>query len=343
MSGRGPVVVTGGAGYLGSVMTRRLLAAGRPVTVIDDLTFGDHGLASVRHDPGLQVVPVDVRDVPVLRAVLTGAEAVVHLAAVANDPSGDLDRALTRSINFDVYAPLLEACREAGVRTFVNASSFSVYGIAVRPNITEDDPLNCLREYSRCKADAEPLVRSYDSPSMTTVNLRLATLCGWSPRMRFDLVANLLLGEALRYRRITVVGGEQCRPQVHLHDVCDLVELLLDAPRDRIGGEVFNVGGENTSILELATTARDVVQADGRGPVTLTHEPARDDERSYVVSSEKLARTLGFRATRTVARAMADVAAAYERGEWHDHRSPEHHNVRHLLGVLAAQRARAVV
>lgn len=332
----GTVLVTGGAGYLGSVLTRSLLSAGRPVVVLDDFGYGDDGLAPVRDHPNLTTVRADVRDVTAVRAALGGVESVVHLAALANDPSGDLDPALTRSINFDAYRPLLEACRDAGVRRFVNASSFSVYGVNVRPNITEDDPLDCRREYSRCKADSEPLVRSFNAGPMTTVNLRLATLCGWSGRMRFDLIANLLIGEARTRRRVEVTGGEQQRPQVHLADICDLVALLLEASPSLIGGEVFNVGGENSSVADLARRAADVVEADGQGPVDLLYHPARDDERSYVVSSEKLYDVLGFRAGRSVASAMRDVDDAHRRGEWCDHTEDRYHNVRHLTGRLGS-------
>lgn len=334
MTGNRRLLVTGGAGYLGSVLTQMLLARGRQVVVLDDLTFGDAGLAHLRGNPDLEIIEGDLRDVETVRAALRGVEAVFHIAAIANDPSGDLDTALTRSVNYDSYGPLLEESRRAGSRLFVNASSFSVYGVDATPTMTETDPLNCRREYSQCKADSELLVRSFNSDRFTTVNIRLATLCGWSPRMRFDLVANQLLAEAQLHRRIVIHGGEQQRPQIHLCDVCDLFAVLLDTPPPVIGGEVFNAARENSSITGLAEQARAVVERDGLGDVELEFLPGRVDERSYRVSSAKLARILGFRARRPVRQGMQDIADAYARGEWTDHEAPIHHNVRHLNARL---------
>lgn len=326
----GRLLVTGGAGYLGSGLVTALLAQGREVVVLDDLTFGTVGLVGVLDHPNLRLVEADVRDVSAVRAAVRGVEAVFHLAAIANDPSGDLDTALTRSVNLESHGPLLEESRAAGARLFVHASSFSVYGVNVTANITEDDPLNCQREYSRCKAESEVLVRSFASSRFTTVNLRLATLCGWSPRMRFDLIANWLLAQAQVQRRIVVLGGEQQRPHIHIDDVRELMMQLLAVPSTAINGEVFNTGGENNSIRQLAEQARDVVEQDGRGAVELDFQPARDDERSYHVSSDKLEHVLGFRARRPVHQAMTEIAAAYRRGEWTNPQEPAYHNLQQL-------------
>lgn len=330
------IFITGGAGYLGSVLTRSFLDAGRRVVVLDDLTYGTVGLADVLDHPGLTLVEADVRDVSAVRAAAKGAEAVYHLAAIANDPSGDLDTALTRSVNLASYDGLLTAARDGGARLFVNCSSFSVYGINVTPNITETDPLNCRREYSKCKAESEPVVRSFNSPGFVTVNIRLATLCGWSPRCRFDVIVNQMAAIAVAERAVTVHGGEQQRPQIHVKDVCDLYHRLLEAPAELVGGEVFNAGGENATIRGLAETVREVVDADGGTPVELTYAPARADERSYHVDSGKLDRVLGFRARRTVREAVEGVVAAYHRGEWTDPHASEHHNIRHMAARLAA-------
>jgi nucleoside-diphosphate-sugar epimerase len=335
----GQIVITGGAGYLGSVLTRSFLAVGRRVVVLDNLSYGLVGLADVLDHPELEIVEADVRDAAAVRAATRGAEAVYHLAAIANDPSGDLDTALTRSINLESYGPLLEATRDGGARLFVNCSSFSVYGINVTPNITETDPLNCRREYSRCKAESEPIVHSFNSGRLATVNIRLATLCGWSPRCRFDVIVNQLAAVAQAERKVTVHGGEQQRPQIHIGDVCDLYHLLLDAQPEIIGGEVFNAGGENATIRQLAEAARAVVDRDGGTPVELTYEPARADERSYHVNSDKLERVLGFRARRTVRQAIEEVVAAHQRGEWSDPHDSRHHNIRHMANQFAAAAA----
>lgn len=338
MSGTGHILITGGAGYLGSKLTRSFLAAGRPVVVLDNLSYGLVGLDEVKGHPALGIIEADIRDVDAVRAAARGAEAVYHLAAIANDPSGDLDTALTRSINLEAYPALLEATRDGGARLFVNCSSFSVYGINVTPNITEDDPLNCRREYSKCKAESEPIVRSFNSPDLATVNIRLATLCGWSPRCRFDVIVNQLAAVAQVERKVTVLGGEQQRPQVHIADVCDLYHRLLDAPKELIGGEVFNVGGENATIRQLAETAKEVVDSHGGPPVELTYEPARADERSYHVNFSKVERVLGFRAKHTVRDAIEEIVLAHQRGEWTDPHASHHHNIRHMASQLAAAR-----
>ncbi|MEJ3652815.1 NAD-dependent epimerase/dehydratase family protein [Actinomycetes bacterium KLBMP 9759] len=330
------ILVTGGAGYLGSAVTTMLLGRGRRVVVLDDLTYGTAGLDGVLDDPRLELIRADVRDRDAVRSAVRDVEAVFHLAAIANDPSGDLDTALTRSINLDAYTPLLEEARAAGARLFVNASSFSVYGVNVTPNITETDPLNCRREYSRCKAESEAVVRSFTTDAFATVSIRLATMCSWSPRMRFDVIANQLLGIAQVERKVVVHGGEQQRPHIDIRDVCDLFEVLLDAPPERYSGEVFNAGGENVTIRQLAELARDIVGQDGGEPVELTYAPGRADERSYHVNSDKLERVLGFRAKRTIRESMQSIADAHARGEWSDPHADEYHNIRRLANRLDA-------
>ena len=330
MGDASPICVTGGAGYIGSVLTERLLALGHPVTVLDTLSFTDRGLAHLRGHPGLRIVEGDIRDPSAVRHAFEGAWGVVHLAAVANDPSGDLDPRLTRSINLDPYPTLLKAARRAGVRRFVNASTFSVYGIQDAPDVTEDHPLRPLKEYSICKAKAEPLVADADGGGLTTVSLRCATVCGWSGRMRFDLIVNTLVGMAVRDGRLTVWGGAQQRPQIHVEDMADAFITMLEAPAGAVGGKIFNVGGENASILGIARTI-----AQRMGGIEVEEAPAREDERSYHVNWDRIASAVGFRARRPIASAVEGILAAREAGLWTDASLPIYSNLKHMaaLGV----------
>jgi nucleoside-diphosphate-sugar epimerase len=320
------VLVTGGAGYIGSVLTEKLLQQGAQVVILDNFTYTDMGIRHLLDHGNLSVIRGDIRDPQAVRSALSGVDYVIHLAAIANDPSGELDPGLTRSVNLDAYRPLLEEAKKAGVRRFINASTFGVYGIKSEANVTEDLSLNPLKEYSACKAKSEIIVREYNSPNFVTTSLRCATICGWSGRQRFDLIVNTLTYHALLYRKIAVLGGEQQRPQIHIADITDYFSALLHTPPDLSGGEIFNAGGQNASILQIAQTVRAVLGDD----VELELLPARDDERSYHVSSEKIANTLGLRPSRTIRDAIEDIALAYQKGLFTDPLDPLYHNVKRM-------------
>ncbi|MEW6742661.1 MAG: NAD-dependent epimerase/dehydratase family protein [Planctomycetota bacterium] len=324
MAFQGKVLVTGGAGYLGSVIVETLLAQGAPVVVLDNLTYSAGGIAHLLDHPGLELIEGDIRDPVVLARAVANVRCVIHLAAIANDPSGALDPELTRSVNYEAYFTLLDAARRAGVQRFLNASSFSVYGCGGERELTEEHPLNPLKEYSVCKALSEEVVRNFASPEFITTSLRCATICGWSRRMRFDLIANTLTAHAVKKRHLIVMGGDQERPQIHIQDLADLFIALLEAPPDLIRGDVFNAGGPNVSILEIAELARNIVGHH----VELELAPPRHDERSYHVSSEKLSRVLGLRARRDLGDAMRGIVHAYQQGWWQDPEEARYHNVR---------------
>lgn len=320
------VLVTGGAGYIGSVLTRKLLETGHPVTVLDNLTYTDAGIRALRQTAALRVVVGDIRDHAAIREAVEGASAVVHLAAVANDPSGELHRGLTEQVNYEAYRPLIAAARTAGVQRFLNASTFGVYGKKDGIDITEDEPLHPLKAYSACKARSEQLLRESDAPGFATVSLRCATVCGWSPRLRLDLIVNTLTAQALTKGRLVVWGGEQERPQIHIEDLTDYFVTLVETPAERLQGKIYNAGGENATILGIAETIRDVLG----GALEIETAPARDDERTYHVSSQKLARELSLSPRRTIRDAVVDLAAAFRKGLWHDAESDLYHNVKRM-------------
>ena len=308
------VLVTGGAGYVGAVLVPKLLAAGYRVTVLDLYLFGDDVLP--KGHPALAEIRGDIRDTDILRASLRGMDAVVHLACISNDPSFELDPGLSRSINYDAFEPLVAVARQAGVRRFIYASTSSVYGVSNQPNVTEDHPLVPLTDYNKYKGMCEPILARYQSDGFTTVTIRPATVCGYSPRLRLDLTVNILTSLAVNTRRITIFGGTQKRPNIHIEDIADLYVDLLAMPAPLIAGQIFNCGYENHTVRELGEMVRrSVVQEmPALAPIEVTTSPS-NDLRSYHISSEKIARELGFKPRRTVEDAVVDLCRAFRAGK----------------------------
>jgi nucleoside-diphosphate-sugar epimerase len=310
------VLVTGGAGYVGSVLVPQLLRQGYEVRVLDLYLFGEHVLDAVRNDPNLEQVRGDIRDLATVRRAVKGCDAVVHLACISNDPSFDLDPLLGRSINFEAFEPLVTLSKAAAVRRFVYASSSSVYGVSEVPDVTENHPLIPLTDYSKYKAQCEPILFARQSPQFTTVVVRPATVCGFSPRQRLDLTVNILTNLAVNTGRITVFGGSQMRPNIHIADMVDLYLSLLRAPDEVIAGQVFNAGYQNRTVADIAETVRQVVQEEmpGRDNVEIVTTPT-DDLRSYHISSEKIRRVLDFTPRRTIQDAIRDLVTAFKEGK----------------------------
>ena len=290
------VFVTGGCGYKGSVLVPKLLEFGHEVVAFDIQWFGNHLL----QHPSLTVIQGDLRDIDDVD--LDGIEAIVHLASVANDPCGDLDPKLTWEISCLATMQLCDRARRMGVRHFVYASSGSVYGISDAPEVTEDLELFPLSEYNKTKMCAERIVLSYADDMIVQI-VRPATVCGYSPRMRLDVAVNMLTIQALENKRITVFGGDQMRPNIHIDDIADLYLFLLDNPQHR---GVFNAGFENLSIREIADMVCDVAEAE------IAVSPS-NDPRSYRVNSDRLLAT-GFQPKKTVRDAVTELAGLHAQG-----------------------------
>jgi nucleoside-diphosphate-sugar epimerase len=306
------VLVTGGGGYVGSVLVPHLISNGYRVKVLDLFLYGEEVLAPVANNPNLILVKGDIRDQDSLRRVLFGCDAVIHLACISNDPSFELDPDLGRSINFDAFEPLVRLSKEAGVRRFIYASSSSVYGLSDAPDITEEHPLNPLTDYSKFKALCEPILLSERSADFVPIIVRPATVCGYSPRQRLDLAVNILTNHAVNNGRIRVFGGEQKRPNLHIEDMVDLYTELLEAPDELVAGEIFNAGYQNHTIAEIANIVRDVVREmfPNRETLEIITESS-DDNRSYHISSEKILRELGWAPKRTIEDAVRDLCTAF--------------------------------
>jgi nucleoside-diphosphate-sugar epimerase len=323
------VLVTGGAGYVGSALVPRLLAEGHRVTVLDLYLYGADVFAPLRANPNLIEVKDDLRDPMAVERALAGCDAVIHLACISNDPSYDLDPALGKSINYDAFRPLVRTAKRAGVRRFIYASSSSVYGIKDEPEVTEDLPLEPLTDYSKYKALCERELLEEREPGFVAVVVRPSTVCGYAPRLRLDLTVNILTNHAINNGKIMVFGGGQKRPNIHIADMVELYVNLLQQPDERIDGETFNAGYENFTVMEIARMVRETLGSDIPIEVTPTN-----DNRSYHVSSEKMRRRLGFVPTHTIADAVRDLADAFAAGKIPDPMvDPVYYNIKLMQQV----------
>ncbi len=331
------VLVTGGAGYVGAVLVPKLLKEGCRVRVIDWMIYGDGVFGRWSGHSDLEVITGDIRDESLLASAAVDCTDVIHLACISNDPSFELDRELSRSVNFDAFEPLVRVARDAGVERFIYASTSSVYGVSDAPNVTEDHPLVPLTDYNRYKGLCEPILHDAARDDFTTVVIRPATVCGYSPRQRLDLTVNILTHHALNKGVITVFGGEQQRPNIHIDDVTDLYVKLLHEPKERIAGETFNVGYQNRTVRDIASIVRDQVQNSALHPreVEVVTTPS-DDIRSYHISSDKIRRVLGFEAKRSIEDAVDDLVIAFEGGDIPDAESDRYYNVRQMKNLCAA-------
>ena len=300
------VFITGGAGYVGAVMVPHLLEQGFEVTVLDLMIYGEHVLQ--KHD-NLNAIKGDIRDQELLKKIILGHDVVIHLACISNDPSFELNPDLGKSINLDAFRPLVEISKNSNVKRFFYASSSSVYGIKDEPNVHEETILEPLTDYSIFKAECEKILAEYQSDDFTTTTIRPATVCGYSPRQRLDVVVNILTNLAYHKREISIFGGDQLRPNIHIADMVEAYMVLLRAPKEKIAGQIFNAGYENQSVKEIAETVKNVVGED----VKLITTPT-DDNRSYHISSNKIKTELGFVAKHTIRDAVEDLCTAFEKG-----------------------------
>ncbi|MBI1252513.1 MAG: NAD-dependent epimerase/dehydratase family protein [Alphaproteobacteria bacterium] len=315
------VFVTGGCGYKGSVLVPKLLAAGHHVTAFDIQWFGDH----LTPHPALKIVKGDVRDPSQID--LTGVDAIIHLSSVANDPCAELDPTLTWEISCLATMQLADRAWRAKIKRFIYASSGSVYGLKDEEQVTEDLELVPLSEYNKTKMCGERIVLSYKDGMVTQI-VRPATVCGFSPRMRLDVAVNMLTMQALTKGEITVLGGDQTRPNIHIDDITDLYLFLLDHP-EHTG--VFNAGFENISIMDIARMVAEEVDA------KVIVKPS-NDPRSYRVNSDRLLAT-GFRPKKSVSDAIREMVGLYRQGALKD--EDQSYNLRWMQSHVAQLTGRA--
>jgi len=304
------VLVTGGAGYVGSVLVPRLLQAGHAVTVLDLYMYGNDALAAVRNHARLREIKGDIRNDDTVAAALKGCDAVLHLACISNDPSYDLDPALGKSINYDAFRPLVRAAKFAGVKRFIYASSSSVYGVKNEPEVHEDLPLVPLTDYSKFKALCERELLEERAPGFVVCAVRPSTVCGYAPRQRMDVVVNIFTNQAFHAGKIKVLGGTQKRPNIHIEDMARVYLHLLAQPDAAIDGKIWNAGDENHPILDLAGLVRAEVGNHVAVEVVPTNDP-----RSYHVSGKRIRKDIGFELKYTIAQAIEDLVGALKAGK----------------------------
>ena len=309
------ILITGGAGYVGCVLTPQLLKAGYHITIYDTMWYGNH----LPKSPNLKIIEGDIRDTGKLAGAFDGIEAIISLACISNDASFELDEKLSTSVNLDAFEPMVMAAKKAGVQRFVYCSSSSVYGVSDQPNVTEDHPLLPVSLYNKYKGMCEPLLWKHQGPGFTCVAIRPATVCGYSPRTRLDLSVNILTNHAVNNNKITVYGGSQLRPNLHIQDMCNLYQMLLELPAEKIAGQTFNAGYQNLSIMEIAEIVRKVVKEEfpEKGEIEIVTTPS-DDIRSYHINSDKIANVIGFRPQHTIEDAARDLCKAIKAGKLPD-------------------------
>jgi nucleoside-diphosphate-sugar epimerase len=325
------VLVTGGAGYVGSSLVPKLLAAGHKVSVLDLYIYGDV-FADLKGNPNLREVKGDIRDPKAVAKALEGCDAVIHLACISNDPSFELNPELGKTINYDAFRPLVRASKAAGVKRFIYASSSSVYGIKDEDEVTEDLSLEPLTDYSKFKAMCEDVLKEERAPGFTTLVIRPATVCGYAKRLRLDLTVNILTNHAINNGKITVFGGSQKRPNINIEDMSDLYVKCLQYDDATIDGKIFNAGYENHSVAEIAEMVQSAV---GSG-VEIVTQPT-DDLRSYRVSSQRIRDELGFVPVHTIEDAVESLVAAFGKGQVPDPMAdPVYYNIKTMQQINLA-------
>ena len=328
------VLVTGGAGYVGCVLVPILLKRGYQVTVYDILYYGSKGLPD---HPNLDVIEGDIRNTSLLEAYLKGVDCVIHLACISNDPSFILNSEFSKEVNFDCFEPMVRVAKNTGVQRFIYVSTSSVYGVSEAPEVTEEHPLVPLTDYNKFKGMCEPILNKFLSDDFTTVTIRPATVSGFSPRLRLDLSVNILTNLAVNKGEITVFGGSQMRPNIHIDDASELYADLIEIPKGKIAGEIFNASQENYTIAQMAQIVKKVVEEEfpERDEIKILTTPS-NDVRSYHVTSKKILDRLGWKPKRTAEDAVRDLCRAFKGGKIPDSLNSSHYfNIKRMQELAA--------
>jgi len=336
-SGTGRVLVVGGAGYIGSILARRLLAQGRKVRILDNLVYGDSAIRGVLDHPDLEMMNGDCRNIQSVVSAMRGVDSVIHLAAIVGDPACEQDRQTASEINYAATRMLIEIAKGHGVRRFVFASSCSVYG-ATEELMDENSAVEPISLYAHTKVDSEHALLRAQSAGFQPVIARLATVFGNSPRPRFDLVVNLLTAKAHQEGVITIFNGQQWRPFIHVDDVARGLITLLDAPAEVAGGQVYNLGDTrlNYTLAQVAEKIREVF------PHTRVQEVDNSDRRNYRVSFDKIRDQIGFECQWSLLDGINQLRRAFEEKSIQDYKDVRYNNQRFLSETGSPENENAI-
>jgi nucleoside-diphosphate-sugar epimerase len=308
------IFITGGGGYCGSLLVPTLLDLGHQITVYDVMFFTDNFLP--KNNKNLKIIKGDIRESKKIEYECKDHDIFINLACISNDASFELDENLSTSINLHAFEPMVLAAKRSGIKRFIYASSSSVYGVSKKKNVTEEHELVPLTLYNKYKGMCEPLLLKHTNEKFIGVVFRPATVCGYAPRLRLDLSVNILTNLAISKEKITVFGGEQLRPNLHVKDYCNAVIALINAEDDKINNQIFNVGYQNLSIKEIAQIVKKIVQINFPEKKHIEIETTKsDDNRSYHINSEKIKNILNFEPKLTIEDAVNDLCKQFKLGK----------------------------
>ncbi len=307
------IFLTGGAGYCGSRLVPILLELGYEVTVYDILYFGSNFLPL--ENKKLKLIQGDIRDTKKIKESCKDHDIFISLACISNDASFVLDEKLSTSVNLDAFEPMVLAAKESGIKRFIYASSSSVYGVSNEKDVKEEHPLLPLTLYNKYKGICEPILLEKTDNNFEGVVFRPATVCGYAPRLRLDLSVNILTNHAISNNKITVFGGDQLRPNLHIQDYCEAVILLMNSPVSKIKNQIFNIGYQNLSIREIANVVKKIVQENFKEKPEIEIETTRsDDNRSYHINSDKIKEVLNYSPKLTIEDAVKELCFYFKNG-----------------------------
>ena len=302
------IFITGGGGYVGTRLVNILLKKKYYITVYDLFFYGNF----LPKNKNLKIVYGDIINTKKLEKYSKGHDYFLHLACISNDASYELNEKLSKSINYDAFEPMVLSAKRNGIRRFIYASTSSVYGISNKKNVTEKHPLKPLTYYNKYKGMCEPLLLKHTNDKFTGVVFRPATVCGYSPRMRFDLSVNILTNFAYNKGYIKIIGGKQLRPNLHILDYCDAVVKLLTARKSKVKNKIFNVGYQNKSIENLAKIVKKKVEKFKKNKIDFLREKS-NDKRSYHINSDKIKNELNFKPKRTIEMAINEICLSFKK------------------------------
>ena len=303
------IFITGGAGYIGARLVPILLKKNFKVTIYDTFFFGN----TLKKNKNLKIIKGDIRNIKKLSNSSKNHDVFLHLACISNDTSYELNKKLSKSVNFDCFEPMVIEAKKNHIKRFIYASSSSVYGVSKKKNVKENHPLLPLTLYNKYKGLCEPLLFKHTTKDFSGVIFRPATVCGYSPRMRFDLSVNILTNFAYNKNLINVFGGKQLRPNLHILDYCDAVLKLITAPKSKINNKIFNVGHQNMSISNIANLVKRIVSYKIKKKIQIFTSKS-NDKRSYHINSDKIYKELNFKPKRGIEEAVLEIYKSFEKG-----------------------------